>query len=557
MSIKFKTYPLDGICRLQMGKTPKREKTEYWGEGFPWVSIADMKGKFIENTKEQITSKAIEECGCKIVRKGSLLLSFKLSIGKLGFAATDLFTNEAIVALLIRDYNEIYPEYLYYVLKTLPLRGRNVAAKGLTLNTASLKKILVPIPEKYEDQIRIANILQKLGSIIEERKISKDLLDEYLISSFEKIFGNPYTNPYKLQFTELEKLCSEIVDCPHSTPKKAATITEYPCIRTSELKKGYILWDSMQYLDEVEYLKRTQRLIPKEGDIVYGREGTYGNAVRIPKTHKFSLGQRTVLFRPNSKKCNTDFLWAMLRSDFVYNQAKKKNNSSTVGHVNVKDIRKFKIFEPTIKSQNQFSKIVKTIDQLRIEFIESLTHLFELQGVLTQKIFSGKIDLVKLDVATEMKSIAELIETSAPLIEEEERKRRPRTTKVDNLTLTNYYESEFTTMIKTHFSKYHFRFKDIEEMFSEEDGGILIYFTTQELKQTKEKSPKDIQTFIFDCVEKKNKNLKLNQMFYDAFSDLSLKKIKLKAGNENVLKQVNDSKISREELSGIYFQITK
>src|SRR5437762_1872484 len=101
MSIKFKTFPLNSICRLQMGKTPKREMAEYWGEGFPWVSIADMKGKYIEATKEQITAKAVEESGCKMIRKGTLLLSFKLSIGKLGFAATDLFTNEAIVALLI------------------------------------------------------------------------------------------------------------------------------------------------------------------------------------------------------------------------------------------------------------------------------------------------------------------------------------------------------------------------------------------------------------------------------------------------------------------------
>ena len=46
MSIKFKTYPLYGICRLQMGKTPKRKIPEYWGEGFPWVSIADISGQF-------------------------------------------------------------------------------------------------------------------------------------------------------------------------------------------------------------------------------------------------------------------------------------------------------------------------------------------------------------------------------------------------------------------------------------------------------------------------------------------------------------------------------
>ena len=205
------------------------------------------------------------------------------------------------------------------------------------------------------------------------------------------MFGDPEKNPKNLPFIELEKLCAVIVDCPHSTPVKSEEETNFPCIRTSELTNGYISWDSMQYLEEDEYMKRTQRLIPEAGDIVYGREGTYGEAIRIPATHKFSLGQRTMLFRPDYKKTNSIFLWAMVRSEFVYRQAKKKNSGSTVGHVNVKDIKQFRVYNPPIELQNQFAQIIAKAEAIKTQYQQSLQELENLYGSLSQKAFSGEL----------------------------------------------------------------------------------------------------------------------------------------------------------------------
>src|ERR1700761_7243955 len=101
--MKFQKYRLEEVCTIQIGKTPRREVSKYWGKGYSWVSISDMKAKFITSTKEEITETAIRECGCKLIPKGTLLLSFKLSIGKLAFAGKNLFTNEAIVGLQIKD----------------------------------------------------------------------------------------------------------------------------------------------------------------------------------------------------------------------------------------------------------------------------------------------------------------------------------------------------------------------------------------------------------------------------------------------------------------------
>lgn len=287
------------------------------------------------------------------------------------------------------------PNYIYAYFKAQwknSLRNKQFGSATNYIRLNNLTDFKVPLPP-LPDQLHIANILSKAENLIAQRKESIRLLDEFLKSTFLEMFGDPEKNPKNLPFTELEKLCAVIVDCPHSTPVKSAETTNFPCIRTSELTNGYISWDSMQYLEEDEYKKRTQRLIPEAGDIVYGREGTYGEAIRIPATHKFSLGQRTMLFRPDYKKTNSIFLWAMVRSEFVYRQAKKKNSGSTVGHVNVKDIKQFRVYNPPIELQTQFAQIIEKTEALKTQYQQSLQELENLYGSLSQKAFRGELTL--------------------------------------------------------------------------------------------------------------------------------------------------------------------
>lgn len=343
----------------------------------------------------------------QFIKKGDLLLAAssgsKEIVGKNIYFESNIEGSFGAFCKLVRPNKNINPRYLASFFKSVQYKRHiKKLLSGALINNLKNEYIdSLLIPELSDsDQLHIANLLSKAESLIAQRKDSIRLLDEFLKSTFLEMFGDPEKNPKNLPFTTLEKLCSVIVDCPHSTPVKSKEVTNYPCIRTSELTNGYISWSSMQYLDEDEYIKRTQRLIPEAGDIVYGREGTYGEAIRIPKTHKFSLGQRTMLFRPDYKKTNSIFLWAMVRSEFVYRQAKKKNSGSTVGHVNVKDIKQFRIINPPIELQTQFAEIVQKTEALKTQYQQSLQELENLYGSLSQKAFNG--ELVKgYDVAQE------------------------------------------------------------------------------------------------------------------------------------------------------------
>lgn len=192
----MKNVKLGVICNIEIGRTPSRNQPKYWGNGYSWLSIADMKNlKLLSDTKEQVTDLAIEECNMKLVPQGTLLFSFKLSVGKVGIASKDLFTNEAIAALKIKSEKEVYQPFLYHALGSLNFDGKgDRAVKGITLNKAKLRELLIPLPPLPE-QKRIAEILDKADVLRQKNKQLLAAYDELLQATFLDMFGDPVTNP--------------------------------------------------------------------------------------------------------------------------------------------------------------------------------------------------------------------------------------------------------------------------------------------------------------------------------------------------------------------------
>lgn len=163
---------------------------DYWGAGYPWLSIADMgQGLAITRTKEQITSDGAR--GGRLVPGGTVLLSFKLSIGKVAITTSPLYTNEAIAALPIRDPSQLDPRYLMRALEAMNLAtGSNRAAMGATLNLPKLRSIEIPVPSKSE-QGRIASILDQADALRAKRRQVLAHLDALTQAIFHDMFGNP------------------------------------------------------------------------------------------------------------------------------------------------------------------------------------------------------------------------------------------------------------------------------------------------------------------------------------------------------------------------------
>ncbi len=183
-------YKLKDIFDLQMGKTPSRNNTEYWNtEEHKWISIADLTktGKYISETKECLSNRAIDDSGIKVIPANTVVMSFKLSIGKTAITAEDMYSNEAIMAFHDKHVVKILPEYIYYMFKYKNWdEGSNKAVMGKTLNKATLSEVEINICS-LEEQREIVKVLDKMMSVLDGRETELSLLDDLIKARLNKI----------------------------------------------------------------------------------------------------------------------------------------------------------------------------------------------------------------------------------------------------------------------------------------------------------------------------------------------------------------------------------
>ena len=156
------------IVKMRIGKTPPRGEQVYWSNGkHNWVSISDMvEGGTIKAVKEKVSDIAVNEIfKCYPTPKGSLLMSFKLTVGRTSILGVDAYHNEAIITIVpYADVNNIFRDYLFYILPTISNSGDSKdAIKGKTLNNKSLNNLLIPLPPLLE-QKRIVTKIELVNS---------------------------------------------------------------------------------------------------------------------------------------------------------------------------------------------------------------------------------------------------------------------------------------------------------------------------------------------------------------------------------------------------------
>lgn len=348
--------------------TPKQWRTiptnELLREGFPVYGANGIIGYYKEYNHENPVA--------TITCRGATCGTVNITVPK------SYITGNAMCLDNIRS--DILLKYLYYCLLHYDFNKVISGSAQPQITKQGLEKIEIEI-FSTEDQKKIISTLDKIRAVIIFRQQQLQKLDELVKARFAEMFNNA-NSPTKA----IEELCSYIVDCPHTTPKYEGVLRN-PAIRTSEIKRGYIVWDTMKYVSDEEYLQRTARLIPKVGDIVYGREGTFGNAAILPEGYNFCLGQRVMLLRPDYSKCTSEYLLYAVISDDVYRQAAEKNNASTVAHVNVKDVKQFRVPLPSIYKQNEFAAFVMQVNKSKATIQKALDEAQLLFDSLMQKYF--------------------------------------------------------------------------------------------------------------------------------------------------------------------------
>lgn len=175
---KYELVPLGNIVDVKIGGTPSRKHPAYFNGNNLWVSISEMNGDVITDTKEKITDQAVKDSNVKLIPKGTTLLSFKLSIGKTAIAGADLYTNEAIAGLIPKKQEELLNAYIYYFFSSGGLDHSNVGNKafGKSLNSEFLKNdVMLPLPPISVQQ----QIVDECAKVDVEYENSRMAIEEY------------------------------------------------------------------------------------------------------------------------------------------------------------------------------------------------------------------------------------------------------------------------------------------------------------------------------------------------------------------------------------------
>lgn len=399
------------LAPFQVGWTPPtKNDANFIGDNL-WVNISDLKDKFISSTAKFISDKAAKEASMDITPKGSLLYSFKLSVGAVSFAGCDLYTNEAIASFL--SHAQLPLSYLYYALPIFIIENASTNIYGAKILNQELIKNTFLLAPPHGEAEKVANFLEhetaKIDNLIEKQQQLIELLKEKrqtVISHAVTKGLNPDVPmkdsgvewlgevPAHWSVTRLKYECRNIVDCPHSTPNYTDE-GEYPAIRTADILAGHLDLENCRRVTEPVYDERNFRLIPKAGDIIYSREGErFGIGAPIPEGAKVCLAQRVMLFR--AKSTPGYLMWA-LNSSSTYTQAQQDCIGSTSPHVNVDTIKNFNLAWPPENEREEISNFIyqalDSVESLTVHLTEKLALLQERRTALISAAVTGKIDV--------------------------------------------------------------------------------------------------------------------------------------------------------------------
>ena len=357
----MKYIKLKEVCMINMGQSPDSSSYNEKKEGIPFYQgNADFGEKY-----------PITRVWCntpiKIAQSGDILISVRAPIGAVNYAKEECCIGRGLAAIT-PDKEKMSLEFVYWFLKgkNLELNRKGTGSTFKAISRKVLEEIMIP-DINLKKQCEYANVLEKIHAAIQMRKQELKHLDFLLKARFVEMFGDPVANEMGWDTLPLENACKAIVDCPHSTPSYTKEDTGFRCIRTSIVKKNRILWDEIEYIPEDEYVKRIQRKKPDVGDIVYTREGAIlGIAAIIDRNCNVALGQRSMLLSPNIDKCASEFLCVAMNSDSFLDNALKGVSGSASPHINVGDIKAFRMIMPPIELQNQFVDFVHQVDKSKV-----------------------------------------------------------------------------------------------------------------------------------------------------------------------------------------------
>ncbi|WP_431558018.1 restriction endonuclease subunit S [Methyloceanibacter sp.] len=395
--------PLGDLCGIEIGGTPPRSQLRYWDErkstNNVWLSIADLPKSLharMSKSAEHLSDEGASRV--RVVKARTLLVSFKLTLGRLAYADIDLRTNEAIAALTVLNARQLDQQYLYWFLTYFDWQQAAEAdekVKGKTLNKAKLRELPVIVPPLDEQQ-RIVAILDEafagLATVTANAEKNLKNARELFYSYLNSVLRAPNDTWKRVSIRDV---CDSIVDCPNRTAPSIDDPSPFKMIRTTNVRDGRISLEEVKYVSENVYRRWTRRQIPQKGDVLLTREAPLGEVGMILSDEKVFLGQRLVSYRADPEKLDNHFLLFALQSRDLQKQIHAFGSGATVQHMRVPDSKALMLSVPPLSLQQKVSADLKELselsERLRVTYEQKRKKLSQLRQSILKFAFAGQL----------------------------------------------------------------------------------------------------------------------------------------------------------------------
>ena len=272
------------------------------------------------------------------------------------------------------------PRFLFYYLQSRFFVNEMVSqATGASYPAVSDKIVRsahIPV-YSYDEQVVIADMLDKVTYIIAKRKQQLAKLDELVKARFVEMFSDTRAEE------PLATLCT-FIDYRGKTPEKAER--GLPFITAKNIKMHHMSFGTKEFISKETYDKVMTRGFPKVGDVVFTTEAPLGNVCRIPymKT-EFYIGQRIITMQ--TKALEPAYLEYALSSDDFKRKILEKSSGSTVTGIRSKLLEQLTIPVPPIAQQQKFAAFVGQIEKIRLFIQKNIEKIETLKKALMQKYF--------------------------------------------------------------------------------------------------------------------------------------------------------------------------
>jgi type I restriction enzyme S subunit len=400
------------LAPFQVGWTPPTKvDANFIGDNL-WANISDLKGKYIKQTTKNISDEAAKAASMEISPKGSLLYSFKLSVGAVSFAGQDMYTNEAIASFL--DGGSLPLSYMYYVLPKFVIENASTNIYGARiLNQELINNALILAPS-FEEAETIANFLDhetaKIDTLIDKQQQLITLLKEKrqaVISHAVTKGLNPEAPmrdsgvewlgevPEHWTVSRIKNVVTKIVDGPHFSPKYHDE--GYMFISARNIKVDRWSLDDAKYVSEADFNEFNRRVRPVMGDVLLTKGGTTGVARAVDLDFPFQVWVHVAVLKTIITKVDPFYLAYVLNGTSCYEQSQQYTFGATNNDLGLSRIAKIFFALPPMEEQVQIRLCLdnesKKFDDLIAKSITSIGLMQERSTALISAAVTGKIDV--------------------------------------------------------------------------------------------------------------------------------------------------------------------